>query len=157
MTTCTISWACVIGQQDVFSVNWCNIVHYYLVAQNNHSSTWLSTCWALPMKQYGQIIKVYHWQIHSVGQNRSKWTSLWFIIILIAHLLFISYNNIKVMFPRYSENTTSLLAGLLTYNPKTRLTVKRALAHPYFSESPRRKSRQRSPLPFVLQVLTWNI
>ncbi|CDS06724.1 hypothetical protein LRAMOSA09251 [Lichtheimia ramosa] len=47
------------------------------------------------------------------------------------------YNNIKVMFPRYSENTTSLLAGLLTYNPKTRLTVKRALAHPYFSESPR--------------------
>ncbi|CDH55841.1 cyclin-dependent kinase 10-like [Lichtheimia corymbifera JMRC:FSU:9682] len=47
------------------------------------------------------------------------------------------YNNIKVMFPRYSENTTSLLAELLTYNPKTRLTVKRALAHPYFSESPR--------------------
>ncbi|KAJ8653594.1 hypothetical protein O0I10_010744 [Lichtheimia ornata] len=47
------------------------------------------------------------------------------------------YNNIKLMFPRYSENTTSLLAELLTYNPKTRLTVKRALAHPYFSESPR--------------------
>ncbi|KAI7879484.1 Pkinase-domain-containing protein [Lichtheimia hyalospora FSU 10163] len=47
------------------------------------------------------------------------------------------YNNIKVTFPRYSENTTLLLSGLLTYNPKTRLTVKRALAHPYFSESPR--------------------
>ncbi|KAI9489946.1 kinase-like domain-containing protein [Zychaea mexicana] len=47
------------------------------------------------------------------------------------------YNNIKVVFPRFSENTTNLLAGLLTYNPRTRLTVKQALAHAYFSESPR--------------------
>lgn len=48
-----------------------------------------------------------------------------------------SYNNIKEVFPRYSENTLGLLAALLTYNPKTRFTVKQAIAHPYFQESPR--------------------
>ncbi|KAI9311046.1 kinase-like domain-containing protein [Dichotomocladium elegans] len=55
------------------------------------------------------------------------------------------YNTIKLAFPRYSENTINLLAGLLTYNPKTRLTVKRALAHPYFSESPRAQNPSLLP------------
>ncbi|KAI7849570.1 kinase-like domain-containing protein [Circinella umbellata] len=56
-----------------------------------------------------------------------------------------NYNNIKVVFPRYSENTTQLLAGLLTYNPRTRLTVKQALAHPYFNESPRAQDPSMLP------------
>ncbi|KAI8374191.1 kinase-like domain-containing protein [Radiomyces spectabilis] len=47
------------------------------------------------------------------------------------------YNNIKIVFPRYSENTIKMLAGFLTYSPRSRLTVRQALLHPYFSESPR--------------------
>ncbi|KAG0743465.1 hypothetical protein G6F57_000729 [Rhizopus arrhizus] len=48
-----------------------------------------------------------------------------------------SFNSIKDTFPRFSDNTQNLLSGLLTYNPKSRLTVKQALNHPYFQESPR--------------------
>jgi cyclin-dependent kinase 10 len=48
-----------------------------------------------------------------------------------------SYNNLKVEFPRATEQTLNLLSGLLTYNPKVRVTVRQALRHPYFIESPR--------------------
>ncbi|KAI7896044.1 kinase-like domain-containing protein [Mucor mucedo] len=61
-----------------------------------------------------------------------------------------TYNSIKQVFPRFSENTLGLLAGLLTYNPKTRLTVKQALAHPYFQESPR--AQDPSLLPTYPEV-----
>ncbi|PHZ16483.1 cell division protein kinase 10 [Rhizopus microsporus ATCC 52813] len=50
-----------------------------------------------------------------------------------------TFDSIKSVFPRFSENTQGLLAGLLTYNPKARLTVRQALNHPYFQESPRGK------------------
>ncbi|KAI7871226.1 kinase-like domain-containing protein [Spinellus fusiger] len=47
------------------------------------------------------------------------------------------YNNIKLVFPRHSDPTIHMMAGLLTYNPRSRITVKQALTHPYFFESPR--------------------
>lgn len=50
-----------------------------------------------------------------------------------------TFDSIKSVFPRFSENTQGLLAGLLTYNPKARLTVRQALNHSYFQESPRGK------------------
>lgn len=54
------------------------------------------------------------------------------------------------MFPRYSDITLDLLKSLLTYDPKTRLTVKQALAHPYFTESPR--AQDPSLLPTYPEV-----
>lgn len=66
-----------------------------------------------------------------------------------------NYNSIKEVFPRYSEQTLSLLAGLLTYNPKNRLNVKQALAHPYFQESPRAQDPSLLPTyPEVRNQLT---
>lgn len=62
----------------------------------------------------------------------------------------ISYNSIKEVFPRYSDHTLGMLAGLLTYNSKTRLNVKQALAHPYFQESPR--AQDPSLLPTYPEV-----
>ncbi|KAI8996888.1 kinase-like domain-containing protein [Pilobolus umbonatus] len=61
-----------------------------------------------------------------------------------------SYNNIKECFPRFSEQTLALLTGLLTYNPRSRLTVKQALNHPYFNESPR--AQDPSLLPTYPEV-----
>ncbi|KAI8334597.1 kinase-like domain-containing protein [Chlamydoabsidia padenii] len=46
-------------------------------------------------------------------------------------------NTLKLAFPRISDQSTHLLAGLLTYNPRSRLNVRQALQHPYFRESPR--------------------
>ncbi|KAI8096862.1 kinase-like domain-containing protein [Halteromyces radiatus] len=46
-------------------------------------------------------------------------------------------NTLKLVFPRISDQSISLLAGLLTYNPRSRLTVRQALQHPYFREPPR--------------------
>jgi cyclin-dependent kinase 10 len=48
-------------------------------------------------------------------------------------------NTLKLAFPRISDQSTHLLAGLLTYNPRLRLNVRQALQHPYFRESPRGK------------------
>lgn len=48
-------------------------------------------------------------------------------------------NTLKLAFPRISDQSTHLLAGLLTYNPRSRLNVRQALQHPYFRESPRGK------------------
>ncbi|KAG0200049.1 Cyclin-dependent kinase 10 [Mortierella sp. GBA30] len=45
-------------------------------------------------------------------------------------------NNLKNKFPKITDAARSLLSGLLTYDPKKRLSVKQALAHPYFIESP---------------------
>ncbi|CAO3638023.1 unnamed protein product [Mucor hiemalis] len=61
-----------------------------------------------------------------------------------------NYNSIKEVFPRYSDHTLGMLAGLLTYNSKTRLNVKQALAHPYFQESPR--AQDPSLLPTYPEV-----
>ncbi|KAI9486861.1 MAG: kinase-like domain-containing protein [Benjaminiella poitrasii] len=61
-----------------------------------------------------------------------------------------SYSNLKEVFPRYSEHTLSLVGGLLTYNPKSRLTVKQALNHPYFQEAPR--AQDPSLLPTYPEV-----
>ncbi|RCI04027.1 Cyclin-dependent kinase 10 [Rhizopus stolonifer] len=61
-----------------------------------------------------------------------------------------SYSNIKEVFPRWSEQTLSLFAGLLTYNPKSRLNVKQALVHPYFQETPR--AQDPSLLPTYPEV-----
>ncbi|KAF9128695.1 Cyclin-dependent kinase 10 [Mortierella sp. 14UC] len=46
------------------------------------------------------------------------------------------FNNLKNKFPHITDATRSLLSGLLTYDPKKRLSVKQALTHPYFIESP---------------------
>ncbi|KAF9083918.1 Cyclin-dependent kinase 10 [Mortierella sp. AD031] len=46
------------------------------------------------------------------------------------------FNNLKNKFPHITDAARSLLSGLLTYDPKKRLSVKQALAHPYFIESP---------------------
>ncbi|KAG0219250.1 Cyclin-dependent kinase 10 [Mortierella sp. GBA43] len=46
------------------------------------------------------------------------------------------FNNLRKKFPNITDAARSLLSGLLTYDPKKRLTVKQALAHPYFIESP---------------------
>ncbi|KAG0047715.1 Cyclin-dependent kinase 10 [Gryganskiella cystojenkinii] len=46
------------------------------------------------------------------------------------------FNNLKKQFPNITDATRSLLSGLLTYDPKKRLSVKQALAHPYFIEAP---------------------
>ncbi|KAL9558070.1 hypothetical protein MBANPS3_001093 [Mucor bainieri] len=61
-----------------------------------------------------------------------------------------SFSNIKEVFPRYSENTLALLAGLLTYNPRSRFNVKQAMAHPYFQEAPR--AQDPSLLPTYPEV-----
>ncbi|KAF9977354.1 Cyclin-dependent kinase 10 [Actinomortierella ambigua] len=54
-------------------------------------------------------------------------------------------NNLKNKFPNISEAALSLLNGLLTYDPKRRLTVKQALAHPYFIELPHAKHPSMLP------------
>ncbi|KAF9171712.1 Cyclin-dependent kinase 10 [Mortierella sp. AD011] len=46
------------------------------------------------------------------------------------------FNNLRNKFPNITDAARSLLNGLLTYDPKKRLSVKQALAHPYFFESP---------------------
>ncbi|KAF9328766.1 Cyclin-dependent kinase 10 [Podila minutissima] len=46
------------------------------------------------------------------------------------------FNNLKNKFPSITDAARSLLSGLLTYDPKKRLSVKQALAHPYFFEAP---------------------
>ncbi|KAF9279292.1 Cyclin-dependent kinase 10 [Mortierella alpina] len=46
------------------------------------------------------------------------------------------FNNLKNKFPNITDAARSLLSGLLTYDPKKRLSVKQALAHPYFIEAP---------------------
>ncbi|KAI8070722.1 kinase-like domain-containing protein [Gongronella butleri] len=48
-------------------------------------------------------------------------------------------------FPRATKQTIHLLSGLLCYNPKARLTVRQALQHPYFSESPKATSPAMLP------------
>ncbi|KAI1310817.1 Cyclin-dependent kinase 10 [Mortierella claussenii] len=46
------------------------------------------------------------------------------------------HNNLRNKFPNITDAARSLLSGLLTLDPKKRLSVKQALAHPYFIESP---------------------
>jgi serine/threonine protein kinase len=50
-----------------------------------------------------------------------------------------SNDTLHTKFPGVSRCTIDLLHGLLRYDPKRRLTVHQALAHPYFKESPLRK------------------
>ncbi|KAM3582365.1 hypothetical protein VKS41_005011 [Umbelopsis sp. WA50703] len=47
------------------------------------------------------------------------------------------YSNLKLEFPRATDHTLNLLSGLLTYNHRVRTSVRQALKHPYFIESPR--------------------
>ncbi|SAM00300.1 hypothetical protein [Absidia glauca] len=54
-------------------------------------------------------------------------------------------NTLKLAFPRISDQSTHLLAGLLTYNPRSRLNVRQALQHPYFRESPRAQDPSMLP------------
>ncbi|KAG0233191.1 Cyclin-dependent kinase 10 [Actinomortierella wolfii] len=54
-------------------------------------------------------------------------------------------NNLKNKFPNITDAALSLLNGLLTYDPKKRLTVKQALAHPYFIELPYAKHPSMLP------------
>ncbi|KAF9202263.1 NADPH-dependent diflavin oxidoreductase 1 [Haplosporangium sp. Z 27] len=49
------------------------------------------------------------------------------------------FNNLRNKFPNITDAARSLLNGLLTYDPKKRLSVKQALAHPYFIEAPQAK------------------
>ncbi|KAG0339805.1 Cdc2- kinase [Podila humilis] len=49
------------------------------------------------------------------------------------------FSNLKNKFPNITDAARSLLSGLLTYDPKKRLSVKQALAHPYFFEAPAAK------------------
>lgn len=51
-------------------------------------------------------------------------------------LRFCRYNHLKMQFQGWSEHTTDLLNRLLIYDPRKRITVKQALAHPYFAEAP---------------------
>ncbi|KXN67347.1 Pkinase-domain-containing protein [Conidiobolus coronatus NRRL 28638] len=46
------------------------------------------------------------------------------------------YNTLDELFPEASEATLHLLYGLLTYDPKLRMTVEEAFYHPYFIEDP---------------------
>ncbi|KAJ2909863.1 hypothetical protein GGI21_001452 [Coemansia aciculifera] len=51
------------------------------------------------------------------------------------------YNNLKLAVRNVSANTILLLNGLLTYDPRRRLTVQGALDHPYFYEMPAGKQK----------------
>ena len=42
----------------------------------------------------------------------------------------------RQLFPAASEDCLDLLAGLLRFNPATRLSAKEALSHPYFAAPP---------------------
>lgn len=53
-----------------------------------------------------------------------------------VHFPHYPYNNLSAEFPNLSENGLDLLSRLLTYDPSKRLTAEKALAHPYFKESP---------------------
>ncbi|KAG9073200.1 Cyclin-dependent kinase 10 [Linnemannia hyalina] len=55
------------------------------------------------------------------------------------------FNNLKNKFPHITDAARSLLSGLLTYDPKKRLSVKQALAHPYFFELPHPKHASLLP------------
>ncbi|KJE89337.1 hypothetical protein CAOG_08444 [Capsaspora owczarzaki ATCC 30864] len=46
------------------------------------------------------------------------------------------YNRLPTKIPGLSAQGLKLLNGLLTYDPKKRMTAEQALRHPYFSESP---------------------
>ena len=83
------------------------------------------------------------------GKLISKRLYVYINLELISEFLY-SFSNIKEVFPRYSDNTLALLAGLLTYNPRSRFTVKQALAHPYFQEAPR--AQDPSLLPTYPEV-----
>ncbi|KAI9312454.1 kinase-like domain-containing protein [Dichotomocladium elegans] len=47
-----------------------------------------------------------------------------------------SYSSLRSKFPYLTEAGMDLLARLLAYDPKQRITAEQALKHPYFSESP---------------------
>ncbi|CAO3638185.1 unnamed protein product [Cunninghamella echinulata] len=65
------------------------------------------------------------------------------------------YNDMNRVFPRISEQTTKLIAGFLTYNPRSRLNVRQALSHPYFKESPRAQDPAMLPTyPEVRNMLS---
>ena len=46
--------------------------------------------------------------------------------------VFHRYNNLKLEFPRATDQTLNLVSGLLTYNPKVRTNVKQSPAAPLF-------------------------
>ncbi|CAO3642585.1 unnamed protein product [Cunninghamella blakesleeana] len=65
------------------------------------------------------------------------------------------FNDMNRVFPRISEQNKKLLAGFLTYNPKSRLTVRQALTHPYFKESPRPQDPSMLPThPEIRNILS---
>ncbi|KAJ1674031.1 hypothetical protein EV182_004104 [Spiromyces aspiralis] len=47
-----------------------------------------------------------------------------------------AYNNLRLNLPKVSSNTIELINGFLTYDPRRRLSARRALYHPYFDEPP---------------------
>ena len=47
-----------------------------------------------------------------------------------------SYNNLPHKFKQFSCNCIDLLNGLLTWDPKKRMTVDEALLHEFFYEEP---------------------
>ncbi|CAO3591370.1 unnamed protein product [Absidia cylindrospora] len=64
-------------------------------------------------------------------------------------------NTLKLVFPRISDQTIHLMAGLLTYNPRSRLNVRQALQHPYFKESPRAQDPSMLPTyPEIRNILS---
>ncbi|KAG0286261.1 Cyclin-dependent kinase 10 [Linnemannia gamsii] len=68
------------------------------------------------------------------------------------------FNNLKNKFPHITDAARSLLSGLLTYDPKKRLSVKQALAHPYFFESPPAKHPSLLPThPEIRNIQTTRI
>ena len=46
-------------------------------------------------------------------------------------------NNIPRLIPNLSEKGIDLLSRMLKWNPKKRITLKEAMQHPYFYESPK--------------------
>ncbi|KAG0321588.1 Cyclin-dependent kinase 10 [Dissophora globulifera] len=65
------------------------------------------------------------------------------------------FNNLRNKFPNITDAARSLLSGLLTYDPKKRLSVKQALAHPYFIEAPPAKHPSLLPThPEVRNIIS---
>ncbi len=64
------------------------------------------------------------------------------------------YNTLRDEFPDLSESGIDLLSRLLTYDPSKRITAEKALAHPYFTESPLPKQPSMMPtFPVQTQIV----
>jgi serine/threonine protein kinase len=64
---------------------------------------------------------------------------------LSANIIVQPYNNLKSLFPDLSPDGFDLLNRMLAYDPKKRISVQEALAHPFFDERPLAKDPELMP------------